>query len=269
VDPKGRLIIAVNNRVERIFQQVSFTGHGPIVLAVTWKGMEVYINGRALLEHPAPPVVFEPGPNLMKPPDGPYFLTLDPTETSNQVERFFMQTLIDLDRKVESGTDYELTRAGGLLRQLIADAGKSLFVLVNRTYALKPRFVVSHEPNPEDYPLTATRWLPIDPRLGPKREVGLDGFLRLPVLAGATNATVLDLIKACANSKGGVHLGPAESDGQTALLTLEKDFQTKALDETLLSIAQVARVTMRAMVPLTIAIGEAWWARTSQRTSSQ
>jgi hypothetical protein len=86
-------------------------------------------------------------------------------------------------------------------------------------------------------------------------EVNLEGFLKAPCLRleGKT-ATVRDLIKACANVKGGVHLGRARTSEEDLVLDWDRAFRVIGEEPSLVAIAGVCRVGLSGIEPLVRAI---------------
>jgi hypothetical protein len=73
----------------------------------------------------------------------------------------------------------------------------------------------------------------------------LDQFLAAPCLRwNGADASVKDLIRACANVKGGVHLGKAKIAEEQALLDWDEVFSVIGEEPSLRALAGVCRVTL-------------------------
>lgn len=120
-------------------------------------------------------------------------------------EWLFLETLADLERKLDSSTPYGLVRASGLLRQLLTDGGR-LVHLVNREYRLRLEFVVPDGSDPAPFgPMV--QWVDVSARAAQERTCDLDRFLAYKVLHFEKDAfSVKEIIRAVANKGGGVHL---------------------------------------------------------------
>jgi len=127
----------------------------------------------------------------------------------NEAQELFLSTVIDLDQRLVAGDRYSLVRASGLLRQLLLDE-MPLVHVVNREYrvALAFRTLDFSQPPPVE---PEAHWRVLDPEPFPGAQTqtcSLKQFLAAPCLTWRGScASVTDLIRACANAKGGVHLG--------------------------------------------------------------
>ena len=111
-------------------------------------------------------------------------LTLDPNVARSEPECLFLGTVAEIDEKVLKDGRYNLIRAAGLLRQLFLDPVPLLHSYKN-----------------------------------------LDAFLKSPCFrVGTETASVHDLIRACANVKGGVHLGKTRTSEEDTVLDWDKIF---------------------------------------------
>jgi hypothetical protein len=258
-DPKGRLVFSHGEvghagRTYR-FQPVSIEGSGRAILTLTWSKTlaSLRLNGQnVMLEEDAPDKVFRlktsQDPVLQGPILGPLPLEL----AKSDAEDMLLATLVDIDRRLEDGTRYGLIRAAGLLRQLLLDSTPLVHV-VNRAYRKKIEFeVIDYRTSPPLSP--QAHWQNLDASRFPGANtitVNLGALLRAPclVLEGST-ASVRDLIAACANAKGGVHLGRARTSQENALLDWDQAFTLIGEQPSLLAIAGLCRVVLRGLDPL-------------------
>lgn len=256
LDTRGRISITNGSEV-KVFRAVRIDPIGPIVIAVGWEKLELSINGRDITEDSGEDaLVLAGGRGGAAPHWERFFLTLDPSVGTVE-ESFFLHTILDLDERVHRGTSYDLIKAAGLLRLLLID-GNCLIHQINRTHRLRLRFVVSDWADSPRFP-EGTQRFSLEPFAKTKtKTVDQAGLLSEAVLVWQGGmATVRDLIKACANSRGGVHLGPPEDGGQSVLLESDRDAQITDVDLSLAGIRDVCAVVFRGVVPLVQAIQEA------------
>lgn len=174
----------------------------------------------------------------------------------SEAEQLFLATLADIDSKVIEGTRYSLIRAAGLLRQLFLDA-TPLIHDVNRNHRVKLQFERGeYRTQP---PVTPdAHWINPDCSPFPKAQtvsIDLDAFLKSPCLTQQRQtASIADLIKACSNVKGGVHLGKARSGEEKAVIDWDKAIELNGEQPSLLAIAGACRVALRGLKPLVSAV---------------
>lgn len=262
-DPAGCLLLTVHEEGQALgvfrFQPLTVKGSGRALMTLTWSGADasLRLNGQeVLLEDNAVGRSF-----LLKtpddtPPKGPLFPSLDPAVAKSDVEYLLLSTLADIDQKLLGRTRYSLIRAAGLLRQLLLD-DTPLVHQVNRPYRRKIQFeVVDHRTPPPVIP--QAHWLNPDASSFPRAQtinLNLDGLLSMPYLIlEGTTATVRDLIKACANVKGGVHLGIVRTSEEGAIIDFDRAFRLVGEEPSLFAIAGVCRVVLRGLAPLVRAI---------------
>lgn len=177
---------------------------------------------------------------------------LDGVSANERVEQLFIDSLRDLDQKVIAQTGYALVRAAAILRQLLLDS-QPLVHLVNRKYGHKLIFEVRPYQTPPSLPVMFHR-RDMNPEIFPGAKtnaVALDEFLALPVLhCGNVTSTAKDLIKACANAKGGVHWGNAGSPREQRILDVDQQLAPGPLDASLIGIANIGRVVLRGLRPV-------------------
>jgi len=125
----------------------------------------------------------------------------------NDKEQLFLETLSDLRDHINTGSEYKLKRASGLLRQLLVDTA-TLLAQANRRHRLKIRFPVGTlspiNPHPGSFVMRG---------FGPSAcgklvQATLDQFLGCHCLAANGGVfSVRDIIKVTAEIRGGVHAG--------------------------------------------------------------
>lgn len=170
--------------------------------------------------------------------------------------QLFFATLDDLKVRITPGTEYNLVRASGLLRQLYLDQ-TPLINLVNRQTKLKLSFEIKKWPDsiPQIGKLEVQSPEPDDQM--PRKAVDFKTFLSTKTLFYHEHVyTVKDIIKAVSNVQGGVHKGVPKNDKERYL---EKDQFTSfkfgiegsaPMDLAKLLIKPIAQVTLRSLQPI-------------------
>jgi hypothetical protein len=264
-DAEGRLVLSIGAIdgsgpiTEHRTRRVKIEGAGRAVLSAVWSPGTALLRLSGLtvpLVDPANDETFVLKTDPTPPASERILPPVDPAAVADEADRFFLETLKDVEAKLAQGSRYALIRAAGLLRQLLLDASPLIHV-VNRARRLSFSFVrvgpseltgvalLAQWFNPDvaDFPGAATLSL------------NLDRFMKSPVLLfeGAT-ANVAGLIKACANAKGGVHLGKATSSDEKTILDWDEAATVLGEEPSLKAIAGTCRVVLRAMRPLVEAI---------------
>jgi hypothetical protein len=174
----------------------------------------------------------------------------------SEAEYLFLGTVAEIDQRVLEGGRYNLIRAAGLLRQLFLDSTPLLHV-VNRTYCQQIEFeTIDYRDAPPLSPEVHAIFLDASYFPGAKTiRVNLDTFLKAPCLrVGPMTANVHDLIRACANAKGGIHLGRARTSQENTVLDWDRTFRLVGKEPSLLAVAAVCRIALRGLRPLVRAI---------------
>jgi hypothetical protein len=179
-------------------------------------------------------------------------------------ERFFIQTLQDIEQKLATNDSYKLIRLSGLIRHLLLD-GQPLLHKVNAGYGLKLRFPVSaglrslardelNELLHQDGQ-TLLHAIALFPSGAPSIETTLDEFLRTKCLwYRGIDITVRNVILTIAHIRGGVHTLEADSKVEQTLLSLEREITTESNSIPLDALKDIARVVNAAVTPLVHAI---------------
>lgn len=236
----------------RIFGPLEIVGAAKVIVVLTRSQREIrfHVNGVEI-----PPEA--PGAQPVRLPHqvdnhisgGLVLPSLDCAAGESDDERFFLATLADIDHKVVAGDRYSLIRAGGLLRQLLLDG---LVHAVNHKHRVCIQFTtVDFTRRPPVEIGIATHWEALDPspfRGAPTINCSLDRFLAAPCLfRHGVNANVKDLIRACANSKGGIHLGNARRAEEQIVLEWDEVFSMLGEEPSLQALAGVCRVVLVGM----------------------
>lgn len=258
-DPKGRLIFSVGEAGHtpgtHRFQPIAIAGSGRAILTLTWSEnmASLRLNGQdVMLDEDAPGEAFRLETSQAPILQGPILGALPLEAANSDAEYMFLATLVDIDQRLADGTRYSLIRAAGLLRQLLLDSTPLVHV-VNRAYHKKIEFEVIDYRTPPPLPPQA-HWQNLDSSRFPGANtitVNLKALLGAPCLElEGLIASVRDLIGACANAKGGVHLGRARTSKESALIDWDRAFTLIGEQPSLLAIAGLCRVVLRGLDPL-------------------
>lgn len=169
----------------------------------------------------------------------------------------FINTLKDLQGKINSNDHYEILMAVALLRKLLID-GDPLVNKVNKNLRQKIEFTVSDRSMPMDTD-GLTFWSIQDgfdpetsiPHLSKPIRVNKDGLLkRSVILINSKLITVLDLIKFLSHVQGAVHSGSPKDDKDKLLKNAEKNLTVGGMPAGLRSIKAIGRVVLKGLDPL-------------------
>jgi hypothetical protein len=246
-----------------IFQPIAIDAVCLSVLQVSWSAEDIAlrIGGHDLaldINRTAPRAVLAGNDAMQVLPRIPLYGDLCGESIADPNEKFFAETVRDLDRKVVDGSRYELIKAAGLLRLLIAD-GQSLMHVVNRTHRRKLTFeILDPAFRMPTLANCLTNWQGLDPAPFPRSptvRVDLRNFLSALVLRHAgRDVTVHDVIATCANAKGGVHWGRPDSPVQAAVFDLDAVFQAAGEPASVLALSGICRIVLRGLGPLVSAV---------------
>lgn len=256
----GRICVALvdqafGEKVERVFQPFHLTTGTRVVIYVGWHGddVECQINACKLLpdvdRHLAG--ISIKGKGEIRLPRMLLYPRIRAGDAMGERDRFFLETVRDLDEKLCVPNAYSLVRAAALLRQMLLD---KLIHDVNDAYRCKILFEVYVPPQP--VPIQPTLHISsIDPASHPNRQyksLKLDSFLSLVVVAPSLN--VRHIVKTCANAKGGVHLGAARDDFERDVLKMDQHLLLGGQEPSLNLLAEIGNVTLRSLRPLIEAV---------------
>jgi hypothetical protein len=190
------------------------------------------------------------------------------------VDRLFVHTLRDLERRTAANNEYEVLMSAALLRKLLLDQGR-LMDQVNRRYRLELRFRINGVSPFEKQILdmNPTFWA-LEDALDPDSSLAYapfdatrDQFLARRVMRfGGSWITVRDVIDQLANIEGAVHSGRAKDERHRVLQAAGKFYSRDGLPGVVSQVRLIGRITVRGLNPLhdaVIAAGAATWASVS------
>jgi len=175
---------------------------------------------------------------------------------TKETDLLFLNTLKDIERRIELEDPYDILGCSALLRKLLIDE-YPLVHQVNRERRLKLRFQIGL---PLRFPpgLEPTAWS-IQDGLDPATSVpghatttvDLDGFLAAKVLASEGKTyTVKDLVQFEANIMGGVHAGTPREQKEHVLDSLGRLFEMGGYRVSLRQLKAICRVALRGLAEL-------------------
>ncbi len=269
-DDDGRLGFSVSFGQEtrlHMFQRILVSEQGMSAMDFGWSDEEASMRfrGTQLLEDATgdAPVAYFDLSSAPKPTKGiRIYSGLQTAAVADPDSRFFLETLLDIDTKVAAGDSYQLIRAAGLLRQVVLD-GEPLVHKANRAHRLKLTFSVL---DPDQYPPSIgpellVFWRNLDPSPFPGGQIvsiDLARLLSSNILWYAkTWATVRDVIKACANAKGGIHFGKPEGPAQEVVLQFDRELVGVSGEPSLMALSGLCRIILNGVRPLVSAVSNA------------
>lgn len=243
------------------FQCISVAGSGWIILSARWNehGASIRINSEELLaggskQLPVKHILTKTVNDF----DSLLYPNLTREDAKNDAEALFLGTIIDLDRTILERDWYTAIRAGNSIRQLLLEG---LLEHVNRQYRLKLTVSVNNADEHMSELLKfggGSLWICCDPIATPSNNIvslKFQEFLSKKYLYHkGLYASVKDVIKACANSKGGVHFGPAKEGGEEAVVSFDEINQATGLPISLYGLLGICRVSIAGMRSLVEAI---------------
>jgi len=133
----------------------------------------------------------------------------------------FLKKLEEMRTRGATNDYYELLMAAGLLRSLLFDGGSTLLHHANRDLKLKVQFTLPSVPQVEMSPGVSFYVAILDfERSSAHNTVSLnpDEFGRFRCLVSNGHVfTIQDIVKTCANTRGGIHLGKVDSKDSAGL----------------------------------------------------
>lgn len=249
-----------------LFQPVTVEGSGYVLLSIGWssEGARLHINNDEIFPYQndkSKAVVIKTSDDqsvkrsLVLP-------EIDPGIAGCEAEHLFLGTISDIDRMALDNSWYNIIRAAGLLWQLLID-NNALVHAVNKMYKQKLWFDIMNPP--KILPFNPSfQWIDIDPSMFPGSKtiaVELDDFLNAPCfLADDVMFEVQDLIGACANARGGRHLGktkgPRKAERQV-VIDWDRAVRILGKEPSQVAVAGICRISLRGLCPLVEAIKEA------------
>ncbi len=261
VDEAGRFEVQAGLERRFLSQPVSLAGGSQVHIFLSWSSAALRLEvNEHQLQPDAPGAPVQKVASKAAPIEGPrtiLFPDLDPSGYAEELDRFFAETVRDIDVRAVEGTPYEKVRAAGLLRQLLLDGPSSLVDQVNRRYRSRLRFtIIDSRQVPPANPLY--HWRSLDPTSLPNAatvEVSRDQLLAAPVLDfNGMTASVLDVIRVCANAMGGVHLRAPDGAAQSGLLDWDTAVRLLGERPSLAALVGICTIVLRGMKPVVAAL---------------
>ena len=265
VTPAGQLHFRVNSEYgsnEYETPRLSLPNYPSLKVAFAWgqgDGISCALNGKSLSEQDSEPVVLE---CKSHPPTG--FRNHDAFQipaSCEVVEQSFLRFILDLQHRIAVHNRFDLLEASAILRRLLIDA-RPILHIVNRSYHERLRFPIVHR-DPELLYVQAGEkpsfdHLALSPVFADPSDIRLlkfDEFLGTPALHGSQGTyTVRDVIKVCANLKGGIHFDDPSTSVEQTLLELDKNYLPFFIDASLVSLPDIAWAAINGSRPLIEAI---------------
>jgi len=259
----GSLVLGIGpcgfERQIHVFQRIQISGSGKVLINFSWEdgNASMRVNGQPLVpgnSSQTPVLAIETKGELQSSPSR-IFPTLDLHAARNEAEALFLGTVVDLDKKIIERDWYAALRAAGSLRQLLLDGLLDRANAVHRvSFIFRTNEFASEPPGPQ----YEARWINLDPAhisTVTIESLRLGDFLAARCLVFKGNlATVKDIIKACANVKGGVHLGPPKPGAETVVVSFDEICTICGLPASLNALMGLCRITLNAVMPLVVKI---------------
>lgn len=265
VTTAGKLLFQVNGEYgcdEYLTPRLSLPDYPFLKIAFAWgrgDGIGCAINGVCLSEQDSDHIVLECKSN---PPTG--FRNHAVFQVPNRcedVEQSFLRFILDLQYRTAVSNRFDLLEASAILRRMLLDA-RPIIHIVNRAYHERLRFPIVKS-NPEllydqagEKP--SFHYVALSPAFADQsdiRHLKYDEFLSTPALHGSQGAyAVRDVIKVCANLKGGIHFDTPTTSLEQTLIELDKNYLPFFIDASLASLPDIAWATVNGCRPLIEAI---------------
>ncbi|MFT4578570.1 MAG: hypothetical protein ACI9UO_001393 [Nitrospinales bacterium] len=177
------------------------------------------------------------------------------------LHKLFIKRLDDLHLSINSGDEYNVICASGIIRQLFLDGGASLVDQVNLEYkeklnfrVIEPKFSKKDSPYPNEI---VCAFCEFDPRRSTNAnniiDLKQDSFLSLKVgRSHGVYYSIKDIIKFAANSAGGVHKEKSgnKKDIDLILEELQKQYPFPDKNILLLQLRSIGRIILEGLRPL-------------------
>lgn len=167
----------------------------------------------------------------------------------------FLDTLKDLQEKIDRSTDYDLTKASGLLRHLLIDSPR-LIDQVNKKIGMKVRFKISATRDDipgwlKDVELMWVNLTPDPDSQTAKEEVSVQKFLsKIVLIRKGSVFSVYDFIDVTAHLLGGVHTGNERTPDQAKLKAFGSGFGMANTSTILFNIRIICQIVLDGLQPL-------------------
>lgn len=265
VRPDRKLLFLVNSECDSDAYEtppLTLPSYPCLKVAFSWgqeHGIRCAINGALLCDETLEPIVLD---CKSHPPTGfrdPVAFQI-PTGCED-VEQSFLRFILDLQQRIAVNNRFDLLEASAILRRLLVDA-RPILHIVNRSYRERLRFPIATRDHELLYDQAGQKpefdhvaLSPTYADLNCIKYLTLDEFLCAPALFGFQRAfTVCEVIKVCANLKGGIHFGDPKSSLEESLIALDKDYAPFFIDASLASLPDIAWAAINGCRPLTEAI---------------
>lgn len=174
-------------------------------------------------------------------------------------DKLFLKSLNDLHLSINSGDEYKVLCASGIIRKLLVDGGR-LVDQVNRDHKLKIKFRVippnfqsiQGVPEPHMWCMVDS----IDPRRSPEKNaitelINIDKFLGLTIgRVDEHKYTVKNIIEFAANVAGAVHYRSPEGKLEEAINELRKFHIFSDINVLLQHLRSIGRIILEGLRPL-------------------
>lgn len=263
--------IIINHRGEIVitnFQRIRLSGNGPLILFITHKNYrtKIYINSKELLS--GNPFQYSfikiKTDDVEQKFDELLYPDINSSSSSKYEEQIFIETIKDIDSKIKDPSWYAAIKAAGLLRLLCLDKNR-LIDKANRNHRIRGIKYTVNDYLTEPTVNYSFHWMSLDPSRRPTKElfeVDLDTFLKIKCLYhNGTTVTVRDIISACANGEGGVHVGNAKGEKEGVFLKVNREFEITGSRPSTIALVDICRIVLNGLRPLITSI-------TSQQTTN-
>ena len=179
-------------------------------------------------------------------------------------QTLFIRTCEDIERRLSATEPYEILLIAGLIRKLLLD-DFPLVDQVNRVHKLKLTFEVTVPFNRPELGDTNSLWSVqdgLDPETAVpgklRQALSRDQFLQEVVaMVFGKNYSVREVVLFEANVSGAVHAGAPKTDKDQALHEVGQSLGIGGYPMALRQLLAIARVVLRALVPLRAAVAAA------------
>jgi hypothetical protein len=253
IEPEG------STRRAHVFQRIQISGSGKVLIDFSWEDSiaSMRVNGQPLVSgdpSQTPALTIETKGELQSRPHR-IFPGVDLKAARTDTEALFLATVDDLNQKTIEHDWYTALRAAASLRQLLLDG---LLHRANSSHRISFIFRTNEFASEPPGPPYKAQWINLDPThlsTVKTETLSLDDFLAAKCLVFEGHvATVKDIIKACANAKGGVHFGPPKPGAETVVISFDEICTICGLPASLKALIGLCRITLGAVHPLVLKI---------------
>jgi len=232
--------------------KINIQKFGYFKMAIGWdEDITIAMNGELIPNKDEGEIKVEPKSDFKLNPRNQIQFQI-PQDCSHE-EEVFLNAYLDLQKKVNNPSKYDLLKASGLIRQMIID-GSPVVHIVNREYRLPIKFPVVIDNQPVKVPGASHQIRNISPVFSSNEELKtlkLDDFLSTIILKdNSHNFSVKDIVKICANVKGGIHLGKPESGKEVAISDIDNQFSFDFIELSLALVNDITWSYLKGLRPL-------------------